>query len=105
MTAKFSKPIATFMFVRVLPCGDREELLAWVGTPEMTDSFAKCPCGITGIEPESTFIFGDDTMQSIALAIRFLHQRLSSISDSTPIYFKGEETPIPSDALAATFGR
>ena len=105
MTANSEDPIATFIFERILPSGDREDLLAWVGAPEMTDSSAKCPCGVTGIGPDSTFIFGNDTMQSIALAIRFLHHRLSSISSTTPLYYKGDSFPIPPEALDATFGR
>ncbi len=72
-----SDPIASAVLVLVRPNGERVAVTVKVGRPYVVGELeARCPVAIEGLEPQYSDISGNDTLQALSLAMRFLRLRL-----------------------------
>jgi hypothetical protein len=72
--------IAKTELVRVRASGDRVSIVAEIGQPCQTpDGFWRTPVALHGLDGRLSDICGEDSLQSLALAVEMVHRRLSSI--------------------------
>ena len=103
-------PVATLELMEIRPDGERRPVQAQIGAPyyDSRGSWA-CPVLLTSIDGKVKEIHGEDSMQALLLAVRFIHSMLRSLLE------KGSRlvdplgvTESPSDPdfpLEAYFGR
>ena len=73
-------PIAMAELVRVCANGDRVPIVVEIGQPYQTSEGSwRTPVALHGLDGRSPDIYGDDSLQSLCLAVRLVRQRLSSI--------------------------
>ena len=74
------EPIATLHLIQVDPNGDRTPIRVEIGKPRYDErgSWA-CPVLITSINEKVREIHGEDSMQAICLAVRFVGSMLGSV--------------------------
>ncbi len=85
--------------------GSRRSILVWIGRPVVTETGTGCPCGIEHIGPDDIFIYGEGSMQALALASQFLHRRLSDVRSKRPLFMQDDPEPITQEFLDVMFSR
>lgn len=85
----------------------RVPILATVGVPYLSDGQWRCPVGLQGIDDRLPDIAGEDSMQALCLALRFLHARLNAFRSTGGRLFYdvgGPDEPESDFPLEAYFG-
>ena len=73
-------PIAKTELVRVRASGERVSIIAEIGQPyQSPDGFWRTPVALHGLDGRLCDICGEDSLQSLALAIEMVHRRLASV--------------------------
>ena len=73
-------PIAKTELVRVRASGERVSIVAEIGQPcQSPDGFWRTPVALHGLDGRLSDICGEDSLQSLALAVEMVHRRLASI--------------------------
>jgi hypothetical protein len=98
--------IASMQVDLLLETGSKQRITAWIGRPFLADDgMATCPCGVECIGPERVGIGGEDLMQALSLALKFLHRRLSDELAVRKLFRAGTPEPIDQEFLDQVFGR
>ena len=86
--------------VCIRPNGERIAITLAIGHPFATpEGDWQCPVTINGLHENLTNIHGSDSLQSICLAIAFVHTRLASfVADGGRIIFPATGEDFPMDA-------
>ena len=73
-------PVATLELMEIRPDGERRLVQAQIGAPHYDErgSWA-CPVLLTSIDGTIKEIHGEDSMQALLLAVRFIHSMLRSL--------------------------
>jgi hypothetical protein len=73
-------PIATLELMEIRSDGEHRQIRAQIGTPHYDErgSWA-CPVLLTSVDGTVKEIHGEDSMQALLLAVRFIHSMLRSL--------------------------
>jgi hypothetical protein len=73
-------PIAKTELVRVRASGERVSIVAEIGQPyHSVEGEWRTPVALHGLDGRLSDICGEDSLQSLALAVEMVHRRLASI--------------------------
>lgn len=98
--------IAMMEFDLLADSGERQRIVAWVGLPLTSDDdCGRCPCGISVLGPAAIRICGEDAMQALTLALKFLHRRLSDELRNRTLYYPGTHDTVGQEDLDVMFSR
>lgn len=76
-------PIAKTELTHVRASGERVSIVAEIGHPYQTpDGFWRTPVALHGLDGRLCDICGEDSLQSLALAVEMVRRRLASLSDA-----------------------
>jgi hypothetical protein len=76
-------PIAKTEVTHVRASGERVSIVAEIGHPYQTpDGFWRTPVALHGLDGRLCDICGEDSLQSLALAVEMVRRRLASLIDA-----------------------
>jgi hypothetical protein len=92
-------PIAKTEIVRVRANGDRASIVAEIGQPyQSPEGFWRTPVALHGLDGRLCDICGEDSMQSLSLAVEMVHHRLVSIIENGDQLFDTQGGKFPIEA-------
>ena len=84
-------PIAKIELMRARVNGERFPLLVEIGQPIRDDGFWRTPVAIHGLDGRLCDICGEDSLQSLSLALEIVKRRLKScLEHGERLTYKGE---------------
>jgi len=76
-------PIAKTELLHVRTSGERVSIIAEIGQPYQTpDGFWRTPVALHGLDGRLCDVCGEDSLQSLALAVGMVHRRLASLVEA-----------------------
>ena len=97
-----ARPIAKTELVRVRASGERVSIVAEIGQPYQTaDGFWRTPVALHGLDGRLCDICGEDSLQSLSLAVEMVHRRLASIVEDGEQLLDSEGSEFPLQAYFA----
>jgi len=82
--------------------GERVLIIAEIGLPFQTaDGFWQTPVALHGLDGRLSDICGEDSMQSLSLAVKMVHRRLASVIESGGQLLDSEGSEFPLEAYFA----
>lgn len=98
-----ASPIAKTELVRVRTSGERVSIVAEIAQPYQTsDGFWRTPVALHGLDGRLCDICGEDSLQSLSLAVEMVHRRLASLVETGEQLLDLEGSEFPLDAYFAT---
>ena len=95
-------PIAKTEVIHVRASGERVSIVAEIGQPYKTpDGFWRSPVALHGLDGRLCDIGGEDSLQSLCLAVEMVHRRLASLVEAGEQLLDSEGSEFP---LEAYFG-
>jgi hypothetical protein len=95
-------PIAKIDLVRVRPSGERITLTVEIGQPyQSPEGVWQTPVALHGLDGRLSDICGEDSLQSLCVAVKMVHLRLASIIDAGDRLQDAEGGAFPFDAYFA----
>jgi hypothetical protein len=92
-------PIAKTEVIHVRASGERVSLVAEIGCPYQTpDGFWRTPVALHGLDGRLCDISGEDSLQSLALAVEMVRRRLASLIDAGEQLLDSEGSELPLEA-------
>jgi len=86
--------------------GIRKMLTVGIDAPVPFGEGARCTCTLDGMHDAPFHLEGTDSLQALALALRFAHQRIADEMESgTRFYLDGDDEPLTRELLDAWFAR
>jgi hypothetical protein len=100
------EPIATLHLIQVNPGGKRTLVRVEIGEPRYDERGSwVCPVLITSIDEEVREIHGEDSLQALCLAVRFVGSMLGSVIErGCRLLYEGEGAEEADFPLNAYFG-
>lgn len=96
-------PIAKTELTHVRTSGERVSIVAEMGHPYQTpDGFWRTPVALHGLDGRLCDICGEDSLQSLALAVEMVRRRLASVIEAGEKLLDSEGNEFP---LEAYFGK
>jgi hypothetical protein len=94
-----ASPIAKIELVRVRSSGERITLTVEVGQPfQSPEGMWRTPVALHGLDGRLSDICGEDSLQSLCLAVKMVHLRLASIIEAGDQLHDAEGGAFPFDA-------
>lgn len=92
-------PIAKTEVIHVRASGERVSIVVEIGLPyQMPDGFWRTPVALRGLDGQLCDISGDDSLQSLALAIEMVRRRLASVIEAGEKLLDSEGSDISLEA-------
>jgi hypothetical protein len=96
-------PIAETELVRVRPGGERITLTVEIGQPyQSPEGIWRTPLALHGLDGRLPDICGQDSLQSLCLAVKMVHLRLASILEAGDRLVDDQDGVFPFEAYFAT---
>ena len=96
--------MATTEIVWVRANGDRTTLVAGVGVPFKADRCWHCPVVLHGLHEILPAMVGEDSLQSLCLALKLIQARLKNLlDDGDRLIFPGSDDDFPIHAYFGAF--
>lgn len=96
-------PIANIELVRVRASGNRVSIVAEIGQPYPSpDGCWRTPVALHGLDGRLSDICGEDSLQSLSLAVQMVHSRLASIVEDGDQLLDAEGSEFPFEAYFAS---
>ena len=96
-------PIAKAELVHVRTSGERVSIVAEVGQPYQTpDGFWGTPVALHGLDGRLCDICGEDSLQSLSLAVEMVRRRLASVVEAGGQLLDSEGSEFPLEAYFAS---
>jgi predicted methyltransferase len=96
-------PIAKTELVRVRPGGERTVLTVEIGQPYKTpEGIWRTPLALHGLDGRLSDICGEDSLQSLCLALSMVHRRLTSVVEAGDRLVDAEGGVFPFEAYFST---
>jgi hypothetical protein len=98
-----TSPIAKTEVVHVRASGERSTIVAEIGQPYQTpDGFWRTPVALHGLDGRLCDICGEDSLQSLSLAVEMVHRRLASLVEAGEHLLDSEGSEFPLEAYFAS---
>jgi hypothetical protein len=95
-------PIAKTELICVRGSGERVSIVAEIGQPYRTsDGFWRTPVALHGLDGRLCDIGGEDSLQSLSLAVEMVHRRLASVLEAGEQLLDSEGSAFPLEAYFA----
>ena len=95
-------PIAKSELVHVRSSGERASIIVEIGQPYQTaDGFWSTPVAMHGLDGRLCDICGEDSLQSLSLAVEMVNRRLASLIKAGGSLLDTEGSEIPLEAYFA----
>ena len=92
-------PIAKTEFVRVRSSGERITVTAEIALPyQALDGVWRTPVALHGLDGRLSDICGEDSLQSLSLAVEMVHRRLASLVEAGDQLLDADGREFPLDA-------
>jgi hypothetical protein len=92
-------PIAKTEVIRVKASGERVFIVAEIGQPyQSPDGFWCTPVALHGMDGRLCDICGEDSLQSLSLAVEMVHRRLASLVEAGEQLLDSEGSEFPLEA-------
>ena len=94
--------IAKTTVTRVRASGEKVSIVVEIGQPyQVADGFWRTPVALHGLDGRLNDICGEDSMQSLSLAVEMVHRRLASIIEAGEQLLDSEGEEFPMEAYFA----
>ena len=98
--------IAKTEVTHVRASGERVSIVVEIGHPYQTpDGFWRTPVALHGLDGRLSDISGDDSLQSLALAVEMVRRRLASVIEAGDQLLDSEGSEFPLEAYFSTHER
>lgn len=78
-----AEPIARIELIRVRANGERVTIVTKIGRPYQASAGNwRTPVALHGLDGQACDVYGEDSLQSLALAVEMVHHRLASVVEA-----------------------